>query len=111
MKLHTLDIAIIVGYFVVVLLIGLWVSRKGAKDLDSYFLGGKTLPWYMLGISDASGMFDISGTMAKKIAALEAHASQVGGRGIGERMTAWAKTTGAAWNVPHAEAFRYLELA
>lgn len=63
MKLHTLDIAIIVGYFVTVILIGLWVSRRGNKDLDSYFLGGKSLPWYMLGVSDASGMFDISGTM------------------------------------------------
>jgi solute:Na+ symporter, SSS family len=31
--------------------------------LNSYFLGGKSLPWYLLGISDASGMFDISGTM------------------------------------------------
>lgn len=63
MKLHALDIAIIVGYFITVILIGLWVSRRGAKDLDSYFLGGKSLPWYMLGVSDASGMFDISGTM------------------------------------------------
>src|SRR5262249_2841881 len=63
MKLHPLDIAIIVGYFLTVVLIGLWVSRRGVKDLDSYFLGGKTLPWYMLGVSDASGMFDIAGTM------------------------------------------------
>ena len=63
MKLHPLDIAIIVGYFIVVILIGLWVSRRGAKDMDSYFLGGKRIPWWMLGISDASGMFDISGTM------------------------------------------------
>jgi SSS family solute:Na+ symporter len=63
MKLHSLDIGIIVGYFVLVVLIGLWVSRRGAKDMDSYFLGGKQLPWWMLGISDASGMFDISGTM------------------------------------------------
>jgi Na+/proline symporter len=63
MNLHTLDIGIIVGYFVAVILIGLWVSRKGAKDLDSYFLGGNSLPWYLLGVSDASGMFDISGTM------------------------------------------------
>src|SRR5688572_5661740 len=29
----------------------------------SVYLGGKTLPWYMLGLSNASGMFDISGTM------------------------------------------------
>lgn len=63
MSLYTLDIAIIVGYFAAVVLVGLWVSRRGAKDLDSYFLGGKTLPWYVLGVSDASGMFDISGTM------------------------------------------------
>ncbi len=63
MKLHALDIAIIVGYFLVVIIVGLWVSRRGAKDLDSYFLGSKKLPWYMLGVSDASGMFDISGTM------------------------------------------------
>ena len=63
MNLHPVDIAIILGYFATVILIGLWVSRRGAKDLDSYFLGGKSLPWWMLGISDASGMFDISGTM------------------------------------------------
>ncbi len=63
MKLHPLDLAIIVIYFVAVILIGLWVSRRGSKDLNSYFLGGKSLPWYLLGISDASGMFDISGTM------------------------------------------------
>jgi SSS family solute:Na+ symporter len=63
MKLHAVDVAIIIGYFLTVILIGLWVSRRGAKGLDSYFLGSKKLPWYLLGISDASGMFDISGTM------------------------------------------------
>jgi SSS family solute:Na+ symporter len=63
MNLNIVDIVIILGYFLAVILIGLWVSRRGSKDLDSYFLGGKALPWWMLGISDASGMFDISGTM------------------------------------------------
>ncbi len=63
MQLHALDVGIIVAYFCFVLTIGFWVSRRGAKDLDSYFLGGKKMPWYVLGISDASGMFDISGTM------------------------------------------------
>jgi Na+/proline symporter len=63
MHLHTLDIGIIAGYFLVIISIGLWVSRRGVKDMDSYFLGGKSLPWYLLGVSDASGMFDISGTM------------------------------------------------
>jgi len=63
MTIHGVDIAILVVYFVATILVGLWVSKRGAKDLDSYFLGGKKLPWYMLGISDASGMFDIAGTM------------------------------------------------
>ncbi len=65
MHLQALDVGIILGYFVLVVGIGLWVSRRGrgTKDLDGYFLGGKTLPWYLLGVSDASGMFDISGTM------------------------------------------------
>jgi len=63
MQLHALDIDIIICYFCAVVLIGFWASRGGSKDLDSYFLGGKSLPWYVLGVSDASGMFDISGTM------------------------------------------------
>jgi Na+/proline symporter len=62
-RLQLLDIGILLGYFAATILIGLWVSRRGNKDLDSYFLGGKSLPWYLLGVSDASGMFDISGTM------------------------------------------------
>jgi solute:Na+ symporter, SSS family len=62
-RLHFVDIGILVAYFAATIFTGLWVSRRGSKDLDSYFLGGKSLPWYMLGVSDASGMFDISGTM------------------------------------------------
>ena len=55
--------------------------------------------------------FDISGTFDKKMAALRAHVSQLGGhKGFAERMRAWATATGAVWNVGPAEAFRYLEL-
>lgn len=63
MKLNAVDLVIILSYFLIVVFVGLWVSRRGSKDMDSYFLGGKSLPWYLLGVSDASGMFDISGTM------------------------------------------------
>lgn len=63
MKLHAVDLVIILAYFFTAIGIGIWVSRRGTKDLNSYFLGGKALPWYLLGVSNASGMFDISGTM------------------------------------------------
>ncbi|AFN73752.1 Na+/solute symporter [Melioribacter roseus P3M-2] len=54
---------IIILYFAIVLAIGIVVSRRSIKDIDSYFLGSNKLPWWMLGISNASGMFDITGTM------------------------------------------------
>ena len=41
----------------------LYLKRRAAKNLRAYFQGGRKLPWYMLGLSNASGMFDISGTM------------------------------------------------
>jgi Na+/proline symporter len=63
MQLHWIDIGIIVLYLIATILVGFWVSKRASKDLKSYFLGGNTLPWYMLGVSNASGMFDIAGTM------------------------------------------------
>lgn len=63
MSVSPIDIAILVAYFAATIFAGFYVSKRGSKDLDSYFLGGKSLPWNLLGISDASGMFDISGTM------------------------------------------------
>jgi Na+/proline symporter len=63
MKLHLLDIAIIVLYLLSTIFIGLWYRKKARENKESYMLGGKSLPWYKLGLSDASDMFDISGTM------------------------------------------------
>jgi Na+/proline symporter len=63
MKLHPVDVAIIVAYLLTSVLVGYWVSHRASRDLRAYFLGGNTMPWYVLGISNASGMFDISGTM------------------------------------------------
>ncbi|KAA3634911.1 MAG: sodium:solute symporter [Bacteroidetes bacterium] len=63
MLLHSIDLIIIGLYLLSTVVIGIILKKRAAKNIDSYFLGGKTLPWYMLGLSNASGMFDISGTM------------------------------------------------
>lgn len=63
MKLHPVDIAIIALYLLSTIFIGLWYRKKARQNKESYMLGGKSLPWYKLGLSDASDMFDISGTM------------------------------------------------
>jgi Na+/proline symporter len=63
MNLHIIDIGIIVLYLAATIFIGFYISKRASKDIKNYFLGGNTIPWYFLGVSDASGMFDISDTM------------------------------------------------
>ncbi len=63
MKLATIDILIVVLYLVAIVVIGLLLKKKAQKNKKSYLLGGNQMPWYMLGLSNASGMFDISGTV------------------------------------------------
>lgn len=57
-----IDVSIIVLYIVITLVVGIWISKRASKGLDSYFLGGKSIKWYYLGLSNGSGMFDVSGT-------------------------------------------------
>jgi SSS family solute:Na+ symporter len=63
MNLSLVDIGIVMAYLVLTLFIGFWLSKRASKDLEAYFLGGNKIKWYFLGLSNASGMFDISGTM------------------------------------------------
>jgi len=63
MKLTIVDVSIIILYLVSMVMIGWFLRKKARQNKESYMMGGKKLPWYMLGMSDASDMFDISGTM------------------------------------------------
>ncbi|MBK6937864.1 MAG: Na+:solute symporter [Chitinophagaceae bacterium] len=63
MKLQFIDISIIVLYLATMVMLGWFLRKKARQNKESYLMGGKKLPWYMLGMSDASDMFDISGTM------------------------------------------------
>lgn len=63
MNLQLIDIAILVIYLITMVMIGFYMKNKAKQDKESYLMGGKKLPWYLLGLSDASDMFDISGTM------------------------------------------------
>lgn len=62
-NLHPLDLAIVALYLCATVLIGWFAVRKPAQNLESYFLGDRRLPWYLLGVSNASGMFDVTGTI------------------------------------------------
>ena len=60
---HTIDIAIIIAYLCSSVFVGYWVSHRASRDMQGLLPRRQRMPWYMLGISNASGMFDISGTM------------------------------------------------
>ncbi len=58
-----IDQLIILIYLCVVVVAGVVLSRRASQSLDTYFLGGRSMPWYLLGVSNSASMFDISGTM------------------------------------------------
>ncbi|MFP4548512.1 MAG: sodium:solute symporter family transporter [Fidelibacterota bacterium] len=58
-----LDFSIVVVYLLAMILIGLYFQKKASSDIDSYFLGNRSLPWWVLGASGMASNLDISGTM------------------------------------------------
>ena len=63
MQLSIVDLSIIIIYLISTIFLGIYLSKKASKNINHYFLGGNTIKWWFLGVSDASGMFDIAGTM------------------------------------------------
>jgi Na+/proline symporter len=51
MDLAVIDWIIIGVFFVVIIAIGLIVSRKAGKSSSDFFLGGRSMPWWLLGVS------------------------------------------------------------
>jgi solute:Na+ symporter, SSS family len=57
MRLTALDASIVGLYFLLVLAIGAAVSRRAGTDPSQYFLSGRNLPWWLLGISMVATTF------------------------------------------------------
>lgn len=57
MILQSIDWAIIIGYFIVTVLIGLWASRQSGKSSVDFFLSGRNMPWWLLGTSMVATTF------------------------------------------------------
>ncbi|MHB9037246.1 MAG: sodium:solute symporter family transporter [Armatimonadota bacterium] len=61
--LNTVDYVIIVSYLVLTMIVGLYLTKKASSSLDDYFLAGRSMPWYLLGIAGMTSWFDMTGTM------------------------------------------------
>jgi Na+/proline symporter len=49
--LKTVDWIIILTFFIIVIAIGWFASKTAGKNTSEYFLGGRGMPWWLLGIS------------------------------------------------------------
>ena len=56
-QLTDLDKGIILFFFLIVLAIGFAVSKKSSQSSKEYFLSGRTLPWWLLGLSMVATTF------------------------------------------------------
>lgn len=56
-SLNIWDYVIIFGFFAITLSIGLYVSKSSGKSSAEYFLSGRTMPWWLLGISMVATTF------------------------------------------------------
>src|SRR6202049_2277914 len=50
MRIHPIDLAIVVAYLLGITALGMWF-RQGSQDAREYFLGGRTAPWWALAFS------------------------------------------------------------
>jgi SSS family solute:Na+ symporter len=57
MHLATLDWILIISFFVVFLIIGIIVAKKAGKNTQEFFLSGRNMPWWLLGISMVATTF------------------------------------------------------
>ena len=55
--LSTLDFVIILLFFTITLSIGIYVSKKSGKSSSEFFLSGRTMPWWLLGVSMVATTF------------------------------------------------------
>lgn len=61
--LNSIDYTVIVVYFFILIGLGLYLRKMASQSIEDYFLGGRKLPWWALGISGMASWLDITGTM------------------------------------------------
>ncbi len=56
-NLSTLDYVLITSFFLITLFIGIYVSKKSGKNSTEFFLSGRNMPWWLLGVSMVATTF------------------------------------------------------
>ncbi len=88
MHLATIDWAIILGYLAFSAALGIYFSRRAGKSVDEFFVAGRSLPWWLAGMTMVASSFAIDTPLG--ITGL------VAGHGIQGVWYAWSFVLGAA---------------
>jgi len=68
MQLIAVDWAFVIGFFVVSLGIGIYTARQAGRNSTEFFLSGRNMPWWLLGVSMVATTFSLSLTSFAKTA-------------------------------------------
>lgn len=63
-QLVTADYVVLAGYLVAVFAIGIWLTRRASESVDQFFVGGRGMTWWLLGVSMAATNFSIDTPIA-----------------------------------------------
>ena len=61
--MQLIDYIIIGVYFCALIFLGIYFRRRASGGLEDYFLGGRKIPWWVLGLSGMASNLDMTGTM------------------------------------------------
>lgn len=61
--MHWVDAALIVAFFVGMFAVAFALRRRAGRSIESYFLGDRSMSWWMLGASGMASNVDLAGTM------------------------------------------------
>jgi len=61
--MHLIDYIIVIVYLIGIVIFGMVLQRKASEGIESYFLGNRSLPWWVLGASGMASNTDLAGTM------------------------------------------------
>jgi SSS family solute:Na+ symporter len=59
MVLSPLDLTILAAYIALTMVLGMVFSRKGTESIDAFFVSGRTLPWWLAGVSMIASAFAV----------------------------------------------------
>ncbi|NET61895.1 MAG: sodium:solute symporter [Symploca sp. SIO2E6] len=61
--MHLIDYIIVIIYLLGIIMFGVMLQRQASEGIESYFLGNRRLPWWVLGASGMASNTDLAGTM------------------------------------------------